>query len=1048
MSVRGRDLSQITINATRPARPPGLRVPTTGDKAVDTFFGQIAQHISLREGASNPFEKTVLHRDLVNLGLATNRQVTNPPAAPPPVPQTPGVTTSSGYMGFDDFAEQLRSTKLFTDLFTSLNDPNRFNGLPDKVKQELQADIAKIDGKVSAFVTHTQESSANAQQSFAQEVTAIRASVAQAAAGVQQVKYASANANRATAGIVTEVTARLDNFDGGGATVEESMSAVADRATGLEAQWTMKVNAGGAFAGIGLAASSPTAGGATSSIIMVANKFAFVQPTDVLGTGVGQVDPTNPGASRIPFGIDSDSTIYLNGTVRINANGTSLNDLAATTGIYVTFTSEFWKVDALGAAVNSTITLTANFTAGLSGTVTWTKSGAGSAPPTAGTSNTYTLNAADQTDDACTYTASYTTGGVTYTDSVTIVRLRDGSTALTGMLTNESHTVPASVTGVVSDYTGAGGTFRVFQGTTDITTSCSFAIHTNSDSLTANIGAATGIYSVTASGSWSNGSNTTTLTFRATYGSTTIDKVFTLTKAVTGATGAGGANAQLLDLTSDGIAFVFRDASATSSSGPTITFTANLQNVVGTATFTATAYNAAGASLGSITLGGSGNSRTLTAAQFVSLGATTTRTVVVTASLSGLTDTITIYRGDGGSDAMTGVLSNEACTVPADSGGTVSSFAGASTTVKVYRGITDDTTNWTFSRSDSGITTTINGGAGPVSGTASVTVTATAMSADSGTCTITASRTGYANITKVFSVAKSKAGTAGANGTNGVDGARGSIAGYGTKYALYLSGVSDTADPWPSTSTDAYRANRTIYNLLSGTSLTSDLTTTGHLRIGDEVTLTNNPPTAAETRFWTGTAWAKPGVVLNGNLLVKGTVAADQINVNGTSGIALVSGSNVGKIKLDSSGNILITSDVANKSIGFSGPNGGAVRLTDNSSGTATISSIEFATPGSTQVAAYIAHSRASPYFLGGGQMEITSGYRDGMYIRVGEDTGGGFGSLSSYGTLTVDAAAIAFANAKLSINSHMTVDENAKYQYSVDGGSTWTNITLRRHNW
>ena len=44
------------------------------------------------------------------------------------------------------------------------------------------------------------------------------------------------------------------------------------------------------------------------------------------------------------------------------------------------------------------------------------------------------------------------------------------------------------------------------------------------------------------------------------------------------------------------------------------TLTALLANLTGSATFTATGYNAAGASLGSLTLGGTGNSRTLTLA--------------------------------------------------------------------------------------------------------------------------------------------------------------------------------------------------------------------------------------------------------------------------------------------------------------------------------------------------------------------------------------------------------------------------------------------------
>ena len=66
------------------------------------------------------------------------------------------------------------------------------------------------------------------------------------------MQFASASLNRATAGLVTTITARLDNFSGrpGTATVESKMTAIADRATGLEAQYTLKVSAGGAMAGV------------------------------------------------------------------------------------------------------------------------------------------------------------------------------------------------------------------------------------------------------------------------------------------------------------------------------------------------------------------------------------------------------------------------------------------------------------------------------------------------------------------------------------------------------------------------------------------------------------------------------------------------------------------------------------------------------------------------------------------------------------------------------------------------------------------------------
>lgn len=222
------------------------------------------------------------------------------------------------------------------------------------------------------------------------------------------------------------------------------------------------------------------------------------------------------------------------------------------------------------------------------------------------------------------------------------------------------------------------------------------------------------------------------------------------------------AGATLLQLVATGFAFVFDDESATTSASPTITFDAILKNVAGSVTWTVTAYDAAGSSLGTLTLGGSGNTgRTLTAANFNSLGATTTRYVKVEATLGSLSDTTTIYRGDGGSDALNLVVSNESHTVPTAADGTGGSYSGASTAVLMYQGISDVTALWTFAIVASGCTATINGGAGPVSGTGTITVAVSAMSADAATVTINATRSGYPAQSKVFSLAKSKAGNEG-----------------------------------------------------------------------------------------------------------------------------------------------------------------------------------------------------------------------------------------------------------------------------------------------
>jgi hypothetical protein len=121
---------------------------------------------------------------------------------------------------------------------------------------------------------------------------------------------------------------------------------------------------------------------------------------------------------------------------------------------------------------------------------------------------------------------------------------------------------------------------------------------------------------------------------------------------------------------------------------------------------------------------------------------------------------VKVTNGTNGQNAITGVLSNESATVPADPNGNVTSFGGAVSTLTIYNGATDDTANWTITQTTSGLTATASGSP------ANRTATITAMSADTGTVTFTATRSGYPTITKVFTVTKSKQGSTGSAGQN------------------------------------------------------------------------------------------------------------------------------------------------------------------------------------------------------------------------------------------------------------------------------------------
>lgn len=372
------------------------------------------------------------------------------------------------------------------------------------------------------------------------------------------------------------------------------------------------------------------------------------------------------------------------------------------------------------------------------------------------------------------FTATLAFLGITYTTSITLNSLQE---TIVSTLSKNSVSISTASDGSGGDYTAATSTMTILVGNTDDSSNWTY-----SWSVPATV-TATGGATRTISVSAISVTTPVTLTCTATKtGYTTQTKDFVVTKSLAG---VAGSNAQLLSLDPTDWAFIFESSTATAATHPaSITFTANKQNITGTTSFTAIAYNSSNVSLGNVTLTGTGDTRTLTAANFNSLGTTTVRYVKVSATLGSLTDTVTIWRGDNGSDALTFLLTNEAHVLPAASDGIVSSYTGAVTYAAVFRGITNETSLWTFSKSDgTGLTTTLTG-----SGTANITVTATALASgtDAAVCTITATRTGYPTLTKDFSLSKSKAGT---NGSPGAKGDKGDTGEPGTPGSTGLEGI-------------------------------------------------------------------------------------------------------------------------------------------------------------------------------------------------------------------------------------------------------------------
>ncbi len=509
----------------------------------------------------------------------------------------------------------------------------------------------------------------------------------------------------------------------------------------------------------------------------------------------------------------------------------------------------------------------------------------------AATTNTYTVNSfAPGTSKLIRVNVTSSTA-VTVFDSMSIFSLKEGSDALSAGLENENQTIQCSYLG-----TPVPGSFPVtsvmvvargatFLAAPDVT--FSVVESTGIESAGTTTGASANV-SINSAGAITIGkitSNYAEAKFRATVGAVTIDKVLTLNKSINGGDGSA---ATTLSLSATGFAFIFADANATTATTPAqVDFTAALQNIGGSVTWAATAYNAAGASLGAVTLTlQTATTCRLTAANFVTYAGT--RTVRVTATLGALSDSMTVYRGDNGTSTVQVILSNESHTLQANSAGTVSNYSGSGTTIRVAEGTTELTCQspgtaagtWYASASASGITAgtltdsgifmTVGDHSNMSANQASVTYTVTGTTA-----------TGAAfSFTKVQSLAKSVAGSDG----TGSAGARGSLILYSSSVSptLNLSGTTWPLDTVAPFGTNDNQALKIVWQALGNSAASFVTDSVSHMRIGDTVTLVNAGGTVSLQRYWTGTYWADPGTVISGNLLVGGTISgAVDLNITG-----------------------------------------------------------------------------------------------------------------------------------------------------------------------
>ena len=295
--------------------------------------------------------------------------------------------------------------------------------------------------------------------------------------------------------------------------------------------------------------------------------------------------------------------------------------------------------------------------------------------------------------------------------------------------------------------------------------------------------------------------------------------------------------AKWIDLNNDHPGFGVLNNAPTNTSE--IVFTANLTGMSGTVTFTVTAGTA------TLTSTTDPNVKKLTFANMVSNSVTIKASYVDGATT--YSDIVSVYKVYNGNTTPLMYLTDENKTVPASNTGVVSSFTGVSTQAVIYLGLVDDSANWTYATTAVGCT---------IAGTNTRNISVTAMSADDATVTFVASKSGYSNLTKVYNLSKAKQGNPGAAGSNGTPGAA------GTRGSIRTSAVATSAAWNDATATTA------ISTAGGGSPIRTD-----------EVTLyfpaTN--PTFTATKTYDGSAWNTIVAVINGGLLVNGTVIADKI---------------------------------------------------------------------------------------------------------------------------------------------------------------------------
>lgn len=197
---------------------------------------------------------------------------------------------------------------------------------------EADAVAAKNAAQSSASAAATSAQTASTQATAAgTAATAASTSATNAASSAGSASTFSENASASATsaeGSATSaalnfnsITARLDNIDGddSGITVEQKFAAVASDLTGLQGQYTVKIDNNGAVAGFGLGSTTTAAGNIVSEFIVNANRFAIMSGGSSTAPAtvpfVVQDNPTTLNDEPVPAGVYMADTFIKNGSI-------------------------------------------------------------------------------------------------------------------------------------------------------------------------------------------------------------------------------------------------------------------------------------------------------------------------------------------------------------------------------------------------------------------------------------------------------------------------------------------------------------------------------------------------------------------------------------------------------------------------------------------------------------------------------------------------------------------------------------------------------------